>query len=263
MPNPKFILAVLFLLPALVACEDARDYDLSTGPEIQLLEATSEFVRVGWGDIFPDARKFHIERKKKVQDDHDDYGDRKFRTLEELPPEAREYTDTDLKDRTFKYRLRAFFKNGRTARSVILEVEVPDPPAPLVLAPDRRGEVSPNGRFLARIFGDRLIVTDLASGARTPATAGDLGPESGFCWMPDSRHLAIVAGDSGGEDLHLTDFPTGESRALTLAGVGAADPEVSPDGAFLTFRRDDGIHRLPLEGLIEPEPMFGPRNTRR
>lgn len=251
MSKPKFIVVALFLLPVLVACEDARDYDLSTGPEIFLLEATSEFVRLGWGDIFPDARKFHIERKKKVDDDHDDYGDRKFRTLEELPPEAREYTDTDLKDRTFKYRLRAFFKNGRTARSVILEVEVPDPPAPLVLAPDRGGEVSPDGRYLARIIGDRLIVTDLASGSRTPATTGDLGTESGFCWLPDSRHLVIVAGSPGGEELHLTDFPTGVVGPLTISGEGARDPAVTPDGLFLTFRRDDGIHFIALVDFVE------------
>ena len=61
MSLPKSLVLILLLVPALLACEDARDYDLKRKPFLTLEEATHQSVRISWGEDYADANKLKVD----------------------------------------------------------------------------------------------------------------------------------------------------------------------------------------------------------
>jgi hypothetical protein len=240
MSNRKLIASILalLLLPALAGCEDPREYDLTLDPFIYLEEATWEYVRISW-DAYEDARELKFERRLRGSDDP-------WEVLSILPPTVQEYTDDTVDPGlTYRYRLRGVY-DTYSHLSVVLDVEVPEEPepAPLVIAAPPAGLVSPDGTRSARIFDDRVWITELITGVASPATRFELGPESGVAWMPDSRRILLVAGPEGARHLYLYDPDDRESRVLAR---NAADPAVSKDGRTVSFVVAGVTHTILLE----------------
>ena len=97
--------------------------------------------------------------------------------------------------------------------------------------------LSPDGRkvaFIAR--GDVFAASrDGGDAARVTAT-GEI--ESQPVWAPDSRRLAFVSTGPPGQRLHLHDFSSSTTVALTDGAMTDLSPSFSPDGRQLAFLRN-------------------------
>ncbi len=248
----KLRILISLILPAalgLGGCHGAHEYDLHRGPFLTLVSATPEAVTVAFDGAFPDARRLVMERRRR--------GRRKYREYE-LAPGATEYVDRGgegadalLPGETYFYRLRAHYPHGRTARSVILKVAVPEAPALRALSPGGTafpldGRLSPDGTRLAFVENGRVLLWRPATGEIRPAGGEEAGPAVEAVWVPDGSALVVSAGDPGREDLFLLDLSTGEAAPLTRDHAGDRAPEVSPDGSTVTFTRAGRIHLLHL-----------------
>jgi len=237
-------LLLLAFVPVLAACHRGHEFDTKRGPFLTLESVSAAEVTVSWDDTYADAKRLEMERRLE--------GKRNFKVIADLAAAAREFTDTSLDPGlVHRYRLRAYFSNQRTDRSVILPVEVPPAPVPLRRAPDPfpaedDAVPSPDGRAVAWIDGGRVRVLDRGTDVTFPATDGRGGPESAFVWTADSSALVVAAGPPGGEDLRLA--PLGEETLpLTNDSAGVADLRLAAGGAAVEWTDADGSFRiLPL-----------------
>src|SRR5262245_48082060 len=130
---------------------------------------------------------------------------------------------------------------------------------------------SPDGRWIAFLRGESQttvnqlrLIPSLGGPERGVVTIQSRLPSLrtlSIAWCPDST--CVVVSDSAGEGkedaLFVVSLESGEKRQLTHSQPGKhdADPAVSPDGAWLVFRRDSApltceLYRLRLESGLSP-----------
>ena len=98
--------------------------------------------------------------------------------------------------------------------------------------------LSPDGRKIAFVArGDVFAVSARDGGDATRATA-TAAIESQPVWAPDSRRLAYVSTSRAGQHIHIHDFTTNTSSALTSGAVTDLSPVFSPDGTRIAFLRN-------------------------
>jgi Tol biopolymer transport system component len=134
--------------------------------------------------------------------------------------------------------------------------------------------LSPDGRKIAFVArGDVFAVSARDGGDATRATA-TAAIESQPVWAPDSRRLAYVSTSRAGQHIHLHDFTTNASSALTSGAVTDLSPVFSPDGSPHRFPAQSArasvystSHRRPTEwwrpGVLadtidSPKPVWSP-----
>src|SRR6185503_2663608 len=133
-----------------------------------------------------------------------------------------------------------------TASGQAREVPVQRRGAPTTPSPERVRQtnqfsdlaLSRDGRkaaFVAR--GDLFAVSARDGGDATRVTA-TTAIESQPEWAPDSRRLAYVSATHAGGHIHLHDFTTGASEALTSGAATDLSPVFSPDGRRLAYLRN-------------------------
>jgi Tol biopolymer transport system component/C-terminal processing protease CtpA/Prc len=133
--------------------------------------------------------------------------------------------------------------------------------------------LSPDGRKIAFVaHGDIFAVSARDGGDATRVTL-TAAIESQPVWAPDSRRLAYVSASRAGQHIHVHDFTTNASSALTSGAVTDLSPVFSPDGtrlAFLRNRRElrvldvgSKIDRVVATGVLadtidSPKPAWSP-----
>lgn len=115
----------------------------------------------------------------------------------------------------------------------------------------------------------RVFILDQRSGARRPLAPFDARSQAGPVWSPDGRTVAYL---SGGEETGViaVNVATGEARALNDQLDHAADLSWSPDGRYLSLRRDGQLwlieaksghgFQLPLNGVVKAIGGWSPNS---
>lgn len=86
----------------------------------------------------------------------------------------------------------------------------------------------------------RIFMLDNATGERRPLSMNDATRQGSPVWSPDGRTVAYLGG--GDQTIvSVVDVETGEFRPLNDQLDHAADLAWSPDGRFLSIRRDGGL----------------------
>ncbi|MHC4860199.1 MAG: TolB family protein [Planctomycetota bacterium] len=263
----------LLALALLTGCHDDPDYDLRTQPKLALLDASPTTATIGWEGAYPNARRLRLERREE--------GKEKFKNISgDLAAGTTQYADPELEEsRNYFYRLRAFFKGGGRARSVILGVlaeEREEAGQPLLLRPRADfGEVpylltvageprlSPDGATLAWVEDGQVLLLDTASGDTESLATRPTGPARGVAWTPDGLALVVAAGPPDEVSLLLLPLDSERARLIGSPGEGGLDPDVSPDGARVVFVRDEGVAEIDLTtgivALLVPGSASKPR----
>lgn len=130
------------------------------------------------------------------------------------------------------------------------------------MAPGVQAFWSPQGRRLASIRADKLLLHDAASGgekeiANLAGLSKQAQPfpqpeqmtwenrrvrEQRIQWSSDGAKILILSGG----DLFLWDESTGAVTQLTATPVAERDPKLSPDGARVSFRRERELYVLEI-----------------
>ncbi|WP_158791636.1 LpqB family beta-propeller domain-containing protein [Granulicella sp. L60] len=98
---------------------------------------------------------------------------------------------------------------------------------------------SPDGRtfafvrFLSHASG--YVYTVEITGDHLRRLTQEVRELRGVDWTPDGKHLIFASKENGAYQLRMISANGGESSLLPSATESAADPSVSPDGAFVAF----------------------------
>src|SRR5579864_6249167 len=136
---------------------------------------------------------------------------------------------------------------------------------PAAMAPLYDPGVSPDGSEIAFVSGGDIWTVPAAGGAAhilisNPAT------ESRPVYSPDGKHLAFVSTRTGGGDIYLFTFATGEVRRITFDDAPEVLNAWSHDGRWLYFSTashdiaGNDIYRISVDGGT-PMPVCADRYT--
>jgi hypothetical protein len=122
--------------------------------------------------------------------------------------------------------------------------------------PLRDPALSPDGRRVAFTMGGRVGVVDLVTEDVRVLTFGIDFKDATPAWRPDGRALLVAArrpGDTAAdvmilEPLDPTGQATGRLPLVTTRGLDETEPVYSPDGAGVTFVREDNLFRVEIDG---------------
>jgi Tol biopolymer transport system component len=86
------------------------------------------------------------------------------------------------------------------------------------------------------------------------------GPGPTFCWMPDSRHIAVslntTPGGSYSEQIWEADVISGKRHAILSGTTSMYNPAVAPDGQRMLFNEEIVNHDIVTAGLDGTAPRL-------